>query len=1015
MPSGRLAPAAAPRPLLPQPRDSAAAAAADEEQQQQQQQQHVSVQDGDDEDWEDAWQDEEGEEEWEDAGVGGAAGATTASAAGDSEEDDGEGGGLTITFDKGDTAGDRGKRRRPASSGGEGGARRGVTKADRERAALVHRSHLLCLLARGQLFDGAASDPLLQAQLLSLVPPGPAAKLQIGGTAAAADGSSSSSSSAACSLQGLHQQLAWFRRHFKLAALGCGAAAPSGQGDLVTAALHGTRGLEGAGAALQAAVERRVAAGAEEYAALFAALLRAQGAAVRLMVALSPSSLRPTEAAKQQRAALAAASQRFGAAAQRYAASGTTAGEAAADVQGTRLQGRGTALPCLLAANQRAALGRAPAAAAQVLSGRAAAQVDALREEASMPAGAAAAGGGEPGGAAATAVNGKLDCGAAAGAAGEAAGRGGGAHKPSRGAKTVQVPGHPHSSPPAATSVEHVAAAGVAVAAQHPDLGLVWVEVFCREVDEDGAESGDARWVHADPLTGWVGRERDVEANVPRERQPLAYVVALADGGAKDVTQRYTSSWLAAEKMRDEEWWRLTLAPLRQREEAARLASAANAGASPGGSALQAGPVAAKAAQRQQQRAAAAGRQEAKLAADREDAELAEREQRERATLPHTLEGFKAHQVYVLDRHIPKHQAIRPGAKRQGLHREEAYWLRSDLDDLHTVEKWRLQGREVLPEQLALPVKRLKKRGMGKAKGGAGSASAYLDLAASPSFTFSMGEEGEEEAGDSELPDPATHSSFYGRWQTRAWAPPPAKDGKVPRNAHGNVEVPPFSAVMPAGTVHLNHPYLATVCKKLGVDYAPALTGFEPRSGRSVPRIQGVVVCAEHAEAVMEAYAEMQREKEERERRKRQEEGEAGWRTLLRASLARVRVQQAYGDGADGAQAGSGAMADAAAALLLQEAPAPRGKQRGGKQAAPKRQMQAPRAAAAAADGGGSGSGIIDLAESNSDGLGSAAPAKQRQQQGKRKRGQAQQQHRQQQQHEAPVAAHLADVKTEEI
>ena len=277
-------------------RDSAAAAAADEEQQQQQQQQHVSVQDGDDEDWEDAWQDEEGEEEWEDAGVGGAAGATTASAAGDSEEDDGEGGGLTITFDKGDTAGDRGKRRRPASSGGEGGARRGVTKADRERAALVHRSHLLCLLARGQLFDGAASDPLLQAQLLSLVPPGPAAKLQIGGTAAAADGSSSSSSSAACSLQGLHQQLAWFRRHFKLAALGCGAAAPSGQGDLVTAALHGTRGLEGAGAALQAAVERRVAAGAEEYAALFAALLRAQGAAVRLMVALSPSSLRPTGA-----------------------------------------------------------------------------------------------------------------------------------------------------------------------------------------------------------------------------------------------------------------------------------------------------------------------------------------------------------------------------------------------------------------------------------------------------------------------------------------------------------------------------------------------------------------------------------------------------------------------------------------------------------------------------------------------------------------------------------------------
>ena len=46
------------------------------------------------------------------------------------------------------------------------------------------------------------------------------------------------------------------------------------------------------------------------------------------------------------------------------------------------------------------------------------------------------------------------------------------------------------------------------------------------------------RWVPADPLTGFVDRAREVEANLPKERQPVAYAVALAGGGAKDVTSR---------------------------------------------------------------------------------------------------------------------------------------------------------------------------------------------------------------------------------------------------------------------------------------------------------------------------------------------------------------------------------------------------------------------------------------------------------------------------------------------
>jgi len=42
----------------------------------------------------------------------------------------------------------------------------------------------------------------------------------------------------------------------------------------------------------------------------------------------------------------------------------------------------------------------------------------------------------------------------------------------------------------------------------------------------------------------------------------------------------------------------------------------------------------------------------------------------------------------------------------------------------------------------------------------------------------------------------------FGRWQTEIYVPPPAVDGKVPRNEYGNVELfKPW--MLPKGTVHI--------------------------------------------------------------------------------------------------------------------------------------------------------------------------------------------------------------------
>lgn len=44
------------------------------------------------------------------------------------------------------------------------------------------------------------------------------------------------------------------------------------------------------------------------------------------------------------------------------------------------------------------------------------------------------------------------------------------------------------------------------------------------------------------------------------------------------------------------------------------------------------------------------------------------------------------------------------------------------------------------------------------------------------------------------------------------------------------------------------------VCKRLDVDYGMAMTGFDIRGGRSIPRFEGVVVCEEFADAVEQEW-----------------------------------------------------------------------------------------------------------------------------------------------------------------
>ena len=370
-------------------------------------------------------------------------------------------------------------------------------------------------------------------------------------------------------------------------------------------------------------------------------------------------------------------------------------------------------------------------------------------------------------------------------------------------------------------------------ASKPTDLGKYWLEVFCGDV-----KSGE--WIHCDPANGWVDMPERVKSG-QKKKNAMTYVVAYSGQGAKDVTRRYADNFVMIQKNRDQEWWDQTMALLRRKErKAMRNMFSRGKGDEP----------------------------LADLVEQRENKELEDKVAAETSAVPATIEGFKNHKDFVLKRHITKYQVLVPGCKVYGAHKGEPFYLKSNLRDIHTADRWKRLGRQVKITEIDLPCKLIKKKG------------------AAPTNVI----DGDADIGTNDQ----AMSRYYAEWQTEPWCPPAAKDGKVPKNDRGNVEVPPFAFQLPPGTVHVDLQHAAKVCKKLQIDFAPALTGFDIRSGRSVPRIEGVVVCQEFEELVQNACHEYVRHQAELAKQKRLTLAREAWGDFIKALLTHVRVHKSY-------------------------------------------------------------------------------------------------------------------------
>lgn len=135
---------------------------------------------------------------------------------------------------------------------------------------------------------------------------------------------------------------------------------------------------------------------------------------------------------------------------------------------------------------------------------------------------------------------------------------------------------------------------------------------------------------------------------------------------------------------------------------------------------------------------------------------------------------------------------------------------------------------------------------------------------------------------------------LYGYWQTKEYEPPHAECGRVPRNEFGNVEL--FQPQMlPRGCVHLRGmPNLNRVARKLRVDCAAAVVGFDAHGGFSHAVYDGWVVCAESRDLLVDAHRQEEVEARKRAAQRNAERILANWKKLVHGVLIRERLKAKY-------------------------------------------------------------------------------------------------------------------------
>ncbi|DAZ93160.1 TPA: hypothetical protein N0F65_005510 [Lagenidium giganteum] len=372
----------------------------------------------------------------------------------------------------------------------------------------------------------------------------------------------------------------------------------------------------------------------------------------------------------------------------------------------------------------------------------------------------------------------------------------------------------------------------------------VWTEVLVLD-ESDTAEP----WIPINVVRKMIGNSNEI-GNMRGAFAPMAFVVSIEENGQiVDTTARYATRWSSILKSRlADKWFEDTCKQISL--GATQLNGPGIAGKTGGDS------------------------DESKPSVIDELERKALRTLTEQEELPTSAEGFRKHHVFCLERQLGQFECVHP-RKVVGLFKGQPVFLRKNVQVLRTAFKWKRQGRILRESERSKPVKRLLKK-KAQADGGGDISDDEGDELQPPSSSYPSG------------------LALYGEWQTDPFVAAPVVDGCLPKNQYGNIEIWSDAHVQ-HGAAHLRIAHLDRIAQKLGIEFAPAMVGFEARNGKNYPTFDGIVVLAGDVETLMDAHAAHQQKTIEQAITKNRRLIVRRWEKLVKRALIRIRLNRDYG------------------------------------------------------------------------------------------------------------------------
>ncbi|KAJ5796207.1 uncharacterized protein N7518_004747 [Penicillium psychrosexuale] len=259
---------------------------------------------------------------------------------------------------------------------------------------------------------------------------------------------------------------------------------------------------------------------------------------------------------------------------------------------------------------------------------------------------------------------------------------------------------------------------------------------------------------------------------------------------------------------------------------------------------------------------------------DRDAAEISELTSKSAAEpMPRNIQDFKDHPIYALERHVRRNEVIHPkriighvglGKSVARSETSEPVYRRADLHIVRSSDKWYRLGRDVRAGEQ--PLKRV-----AVIRNKAGGLS------------------------DDEDENESQETTLYAEFQTEIYVPPPVVQGRIPKNAYGNLDVY-VPSMVPFGGVHIKRPEAVRAARILGIDYADAVTGFDFRGRRGTAVFGGIVIAVEYQEALEEVLRGLEDERRHAALEARTAEALRFWRLFLMKLRIAERVKEYASD-----------------------------------------------------------------------------------------------------------------------